>query len=196
MPEHNQGQMGGTMRLGKRRTIFKRDCLLSKIISSWITFVGFCNNLNFSLCCSEKLYGNVEAVDERHRHRYEVNPTVVGDLEAAGMLFPGQSEDGNRMEVMELASHPYYVGVQYHPEYLSRPLKPSAPYVGFVLAASGKLKSYIESATRNGNHTGVNYKRKSSSTPNGKSYFYLNTFDESSAQLSHLNDKSSDSNSN
>ena len=60
------------------------------------------------------------------------------------MLFPGQSEDGNRMEIMELKTHPYYVGVQYHPEYLSRPSKASAPYVGFILAACSKLKSHLD----------------------------------------------------
>ena len=91
-----------------------------------------------------KLYGGVEYVDERHRHRYEVNPKYVKDLEQNGMKFPGQSEDGNRMEIMELQDHPYYVGVQYHPEYLSRPTRPSPPYVGFVLAASSKLKSILD----------------------------------------------------
>jgi CTP synthase len=87
-----------------------------------------------------RLYGDVDFIDERHRHRYEVNPNYVSALEDNGMRFPGRSEDGNRMEIMELRDHPYYVGVQYHPEYLSRPTRPSAPYVGFVLAASGKLK--------------------------------------------------------
>ena len=85
----------------------------------------------------------MDHVDERHRHRYEVNPKYVEELEKNGMIFTGQSEDGNRMEVMELSSHKYYVGVQYHPEYISRPYKPSAPYVGFVLAAAGKLNAYI-----------------------------------------------------
>ena len=90
------------------------------------------------------LYGNVDSVDERHRHRYEVNPKYVAELEKQGMVFTGQSEDGNRMEVMELSGHSYYVGVQYHPEYLSRPLKPSAPFVGFILSASNKLNSYLD----------------------------------------------------
>ena len=110
------------------------------------------------------------------------------------MMFPGQSEDGNRMEVMELGSHPYFVGVQYHPEYLSRPIKPSAPYLGFVLAASGKLKAYLDSmhyvnggqVNAGGQHQKI--RRKNSHT--GKNYFYLNTFDESTAQLSQLNEKS------
>lgn len=124
MPEHNTGQMGGTMRLGRRRTIFTKDCVL------------------------KKLYGNLEAVDERHRHRYEVNPIYVKDLEKNGMQFVGQSEDGNRMEIMELKSHPYFVGVQYHPEYLSRPSKPSAPYVGLILATCSKLKSHLNNLSK------------------------------------------------
>jgi len=120
MPEHNQGQMGGTMRLGVRKTLFNsQDSIL------------------------RKLYGNVDHVDERHRHRYEVNPKYVADLKSVGMEFTGQSEDGNRMEIMELKGHTYYVGVQYHPEYLARPTHPSAPFVGLVLAASGKLNAYM-----------------------------------------------------
>lgn len=88
-------------------------------------------------------------MDERHRHRYEVNPKYVSDLENSGMIFTGRSEDGNRMEVMELNNHSYFVGVQYHPEYLSRPTKPSAPYVGFIMAASSKLKSYLKNLASN-----------------------------------------------
>lgn len=145
MPEHNQGQMGGTMRLGKRKTIFKStDSVL------------------------RKLYGGVEYVDERHRHRYEVNPKYVKDLEQNGMKFPGQSEDGNRMEIMELQDHPYYVGVQYHPEYLSRPTRPSPPYVGFVLAASSKLKSILDNGKI---------------ILNSKKFFYLNAHDGSEMTL-------------
>jgi CTP synthase len=60
------------------------------------------------------------------------------------MIFTGQSEDGNRMEIMELKGHKYYVGVQYHPEYLSRPTKPSAPFMGFVLASCDKLSTHLK----------------------------------------------------
>jgi hypothetical protein len=128
----------------------------------------------------------VDHVDERHRHRYEVNPDFTKDLEKSGMLFPGQSEDGNRMEVLELQSHPYYVGVQYHPEYLSRPLKPSAPFVGLVLAASNKLRSYVDHMSPNGAP-----KTPQTSSLNHKKYFYLNTFDESSAQLNKISENGS-----
>lgn len=125
MPEHNTGQMGGTMRLGKRKTIFKT-----------------------SKSVIRKLYNNAEFVEERHRHRYEVNPSVVEQLEEKGMKFVGRSEDGERMEIMEMEGHPYFVGVQYHPEYISRPMKPSAPYLGLLLAACNKLTSYASRGFR------------------------------------------------
>ncbi|KAJ8314884.1 hypothetical protein KUTeg_007034 [Tegillarca granosa] len=118
MPEHTTGQMGGTMRLGKRKTLFKTDTSVMR-----------------------KLYGNKDYVEERHRHRYEVNPKLVPNFEEKGMKFVGQSEDGERMEIMELEGHQYFVGVQYHPEYISRPMKPSPPYLGLLLAATGKLQS-------------------------------------------------------
>lgn len=91
------------------------------------------------------MYGDVDFVDERHRHRYEVNPDYVPELEKHGMKFTGQSEDGNRMEIMELEQHPFFVAVQYHPEYITRPQKPSPPYLGLVLASTGKLKTFLES---------------------------------------------------
>nr|CAG4642448.1 EOG090X04HX [Evadne anonyx] len=124
MPEHNSGQMGGTMRLGKRKTIFHGESIL------------------------KQMYGNVSSVDERHRHRYEVNPQYVDKIEAAGLSFVGRDDTGTRMEIMELptAVHPYFVATQYHPEYISRPLKPSPPYLGLVLAAAGKLQTYLNNA--------------------------------------------------
>jgi len=120
MPEHHPGDLGGTMRLGKRRTIFKNQNSLLR-----------------------KLYGDVDYVEERHRHRYEVNPKLVKQFEEKGLHFVGQDIDGERMEVMELAGHPYFVAVQYHPEYLSRPMKPSAPYLGLLLSSCGKLGTYL-----------------------------------------------------
>ncbi|XP_076034689.1 CTP synthase isoform X2 [Oratosquilla oratoria] len=125
MPEHNPGQLGGTMRLGKRQTIFKTG--------------------NTKL---RQLYGNVDFVEERHRHRYEVNPKYVSDFESAGMKFVGQDVEGERMEIMELDGHPYYVACQYHPEYITRPLKPSPPYLGLILASIGKLDQYLARGCR------------------------------------------------
>uniref|UniRef100_A0A7N8XJA5 CTP synthase n=1 Tax=Mastacembelus armatus TaxID=205130 RepID=A0A7N8XJA5_9TELE len=125
MPEHNPGQMGGTMRLGKRRTIFKSSSSLLR-----------------------KLYGNVEYVEERHRHRFEVNPELTHHFEKKGLQFVGQDVEGERMEVIELDDHCYFVGVQYHPEFTSRPIKPSPPYFGLLLAAAGKLQSYLAKGCR------------------------------------------------
>ena len=62
-----------------------------------------------------------EYVDERHRHRYEVNPTMVSDLERRGLRFVGKDESGQRMEIVELKDHPYFVAGQFHPEFKSRP---------------------------------------------------------------------------
>uniref|UniRef100_A0A671WRY8 CTP synthase n=1 Tax=Sparus aurata TaxID=8175 RepID=A0A671WRY8_SPAAU len=102
MPEHNPGQMGGTMRLGKRQTIFRS-------IPSVLTFLESLN-----LC----------------------------------LQFVGQDVEGERMEVIELEDHCYFVGVQYHPEFTSRPIKPSPPYFGLLLAAAGKLQSYLNKGCR------------------------------------------------
>lgn len=121
MPEGSRTHMGNTMRLGSRRTL-----------------------LQTSDCITAKLYQNPEYVDERHRHRYEVNPEVVGDLETTGLRFVGKDESGQRMEILELTSHPFYVGAQFHPEYKSRPGKPSALFLGLILAATGQLEAYVK----------------------------------------------------
>ncbi|KAF8714286.1 hypothetical protein HU200_027745 [Digitaria exilis] len=81
-------------------------------------------------CKSAKLYGNIKYVDERHRHRYEVNPEMVGELESGGARFVGTDETGDRMEILELPWHRYFVGVQFHPEFKSRPGKPSPLFTG------------------------------------------------------------------
>lgn len=64
------------------------------------------------------------------------------------MKFVGTDEDEARMEIVELDNHPYYVAVQFHPEYLSRPLKPSPPFMGLILASLGKLKGYLNKGLR------------------------------------------------
>uniref|UniRef100_A0AAY4BN38 CTP synthase n=1 Tax=Denticeps clupeoides TaxID=299321 RepID=A0AAY4BN38_9TELE len=127
MPEHNPGQMGGTMRLGKRRTIFKTKNSVLR-----------------------RLYGDVDHVEERHRHRFEVNPELKQNFEDQGLHFVGQDVEGERMEVIELDApdHPYFVGVQYHPEFTSRPIKPSPPYFGLLLASAGILHSFLQRGCR------------------------------------------------
>jgi CTP synthase len=71
-----------------------------------------------------------------------VNPEVVEELEQAGLRFVGKDETGQRMEIVELNTdeHPYFVGVQFHPEFKSRPLKPSPVFHGLVAAAVGNVK--------------------------------------------------------
>ncbi|GAB6032510.1 CTP synthase 1 [Chamberlinius hualienensis] len=120
MLEYHPGDLGGTMRLGRRKTLFKSTR----------------SNIR-------TLYGNRDFIEERHRHRWEVNQAFVSDFENAGLKFVGHDVNSERMEIAELEGHPYFVGVQYHPEYLSRPLKPSPPYLGLILASIGKLQSYI-----------------------------------------------------
>ncbi|MCJ1337319.1 CTP synthase ura7 [Bachmanniomyces sp. S44760] len=87
---------------------------------------------------------------ERHRHRYEVNPAYVSRLASAGLTFIGKDDSGERMEILELKDHPWFVGVQFHPEYLSRVLEPSRPYLGFVAAASGCLAEVVRRSGRGG----------------------------------------------
>ncbi|XP_038985086.1 CTP synthase-like [Phoenix dactylifera] len=124
MPEGSKTHMGGTMRLGSRTTFF-----------------------HVTDCKSAKLYGNVNYVDERHRHRYEVNPDMIMELERAGLEFVGKDETGRRMEILELPLHPYFVGVQFHPEFKSRPGKPSAPFLGLIAASCGQLDALLQGTT-------------------------------------------------
>jgi CTP synthase len=121
MPESSLEVMGGTMRLGSRATIV-RD--------------------RESLGC--KLYGGQHVVYERHRHRYEVNPAVVPAFEANGLRFSGQDDKGQRMEMCEIQEHPFFFACQYHPEYLSRPARPSPPFLGLLLAAGGHLQERLK----------------------------------------------------
>merc|ERR1712173_526739 len=125
MPEGDKEKMGGTMRLGSRR----------------------CNLSNKSL--AKYLYDGKSTIHERHRHRYEVNPQVVSQIEAKGLLFTGKDVKNERMEIIELplSEHPFFFGCQFHPEYKSGPMRPSPPFQGLIKAASGKLyaeKEFIE----------------------------------------------------
>jgi CTP synthase len=128
MPEIDKATMGGTMRLGSRITKFTHK------------------HADGTTSTTQWMYDNQEEVSERHRHRYEVNPEKVDAIHAAGLKFVGRDDTGTRMEVAELprSEHPYYVGVQYHPEFKSRPLCPSPPFHGLLLAATGQLDTYLE----------------------------------------------------
>jgi CTP synthase len=113
MPEISKTHLGGTMRLGSRPTLWQSE-------GSTI----------------RALYGEGDSVDERHRHRYEVNPDLIERIEGSGLVFVGKDESGQRCEIFELEDHPYYVGVQFHPEFKSRPGRPSPPFLGLLQAAS------------------------------------------------------------
>lgn len=82
----------------------------------------------------ERCYGQ-KMISERHRHRYEFNNDYRKPLTDAGLILSGISPDGRLVETVELADHPFYVGVQYHPEFKSRPNKPHPLFIGFVQAA-------------------------------------------------------------
>ena len=156
MPEIDKATMGGNMRLGLRPTLFQDD-------SSWSRL--------------RRLYGGGDSVNERHRHRYEVNPEYIQKLSDAGLSFIGKDDKGERMEIVELKDHPWFVGVQFHPEFMSRVLRPSPPYLGFVAASAGILDEVTASVGRNGsavtngevngNHGLVNGLRKISMSSNG-----------------------------
>lgn len=128
MPEIDKENMGGTMRLGSRNTYFTHP-----------------THEDGSTSIAQIMYNNASVVSERHRHRYEVNPERVDVIHDAGLKFVGRDETGTRMEVAELprSKHPYYVGCQYHPEFKSRPLNPSPPFHGLLLAACGMLDEYV-----------------------------------------------------
>ena len=77
-------------------------------------------------------------IHERHRHRYEFNNDYRDVLQKAGLTLSGTSPDGRLVETVELTDRPFYVGVQYHPEFKSRPNKPHPLFLGFVKASLGE----------------------------------------------------------
>jgi CTP synthase len=83
---------------------------------------------------AHKLYG-ATTISERHRHRFEVNPHYIDRIQEKGLKFTGRSPDGRKMEIAELGDHPFFMGSQFHPEFKSRPQKPSPMHYGLVKAA-------------------------------------------------------------
>ena len=116
MPEQREklakSDMGGTMRLGSYDAVVKKGTQAYAAYKSG-------------------------TVTERHRHRYEVNPEYVDDLEAAGLVFGATSPDGRLMEMVELPKsvHPFFLGTQFHPELTARPLAPHPVFTAFIKAA-------------------------------------------------------------
>jgi CTP synthase len=108
--QSNDIDKGGTLRLGAYPCVIQPDTTM------------------------ERCYGS-HRISERHRHRYEFNNDYRKPLTDAGLILSGISPDGRLVETVELADHPFYVGVQYHPEFKSRPNKPHPLFMGFVQAA-------------------------------------------------------------
>jgi len=109
-------EMGGTMRLGAQPCKLAND---SK---------------------AAELYG-ADEVSERHRHRYEFNNAYREQFEKAGFVFSGTSPDGGLVELIELKDHPFYMASQYHPEFLSKPIKAHPLFAGFIKAAHEHAQS-------------------------------------------------------
>lgn len=104
---------GGTMRLGNYETIIQPGTLAHKIYQA-------------------------KTIDERHRHRFEVNNAYRDSLVLAGMVFSGLSPDKELVEIVEIPTHPFFIACQSHPEFQSRPLKPHPLFMGFIAAALEK----------------------------------------------------------
>ena len=81
----------------------------------------------------KKIYGKT-SVSERHRHRYEVNLAYEETLSSVGMIFSGKSPDGILPEIVEIPDHPWFIGVQFHPELKSRPFQPHPLFTDFIRA--------------------------------------------------------------
>ena len=109
------GDLGGTMRLGAYDALLKPGSRIAQI------------------------YGKTE-ISERHRHRYEVNIAYRERLEACGLLFAGTSPDGLLPETVEIPDHPWFIGVQYHPELKSRPFEPHPLFASFIAAAKAQSR--------------------------------------------------------
>ena len=107
-----EAKMGGSMRLGSYPCLLKKGTI------------------------ARQAYNN-EVIRERHRHRYEVNPEFIEDIEKAGLVFSGISPDGRLMEIAELPEnkHPFFLGTQFHPEFLARPLSPHPLFTRFIKAS-------------------------------------------------------------
>ena len=104
------GDLGGTMRLGSYQAMLVPGSRVAGI------------------------YGSA-GISERHRHRYEVNTNYKGRLEQRGMRFSGMSPDGVLPEIIEYDDHPWFIGVQFHPELKSRPFEPHPLFSSFIGAA-------------------------------------------------------------
>ncbi|MDE2037772.1 MAG: CTP synthase [Patescibacteria group bacterium] len=139
MPDQKEkiarGDMGGTMRLGAYPARLMKGTIAQDAYSC---FDG------------KRLPKPTVSIRERHRHRYEVNPKYVERLERAGLVFSGRSPDGTLMEIAELPrdKHPFFLGTQFHPEFLARPLMPHPLFNAFVEAAKDRELARAKQASK------------------------------------------------
>jgi CTP synthase len=89
----------------------------------------------------EKKFGKETVVSERHRHRYEFNNAYIEEFAAKGLTIAGTSPDGSIVEAIEISDHPFFIGTQFHPEYISRPLDPHPLFVEFIKVCASNKKS-------------------------------------------------------
>ena len=103
-------RLGGTMRLGLYKAKLKKNTKIKSVYKK-------------------------QLIQERHRHRYEVNINLKDKFEKKGLIFSGTSPDNKLPEIIELKDHPWFIGVQFHPEFKSRPLSPHPLFSSFIKAA-------------------------------------------------------------
>jgi len=125
------GNYGGSMRLGLYPAIIRKDTLAHRCYSE----AGRMGKIGPA------------KIKERHRHRYEVNPKFVSRIEKGGLVFSGKSPDGVLMEIAELPTdvHPFFLGTQFHPEFLARPLAPHPLFTAFISASKARNKTQMKS---------------------------------------------------
>jgi len=112
LPEQeNVSDMGGSLRLGNHEIMIKPETM------------------------AQKIYGS-DSISKRHRHRYEINTVYIPEFEKHGMIFSAESDKGKRMEILEIPAHKFYLGVQFHPEFNSRPGFSEESFMSFVKAAA------------------------------------------------------------
>ena len=183
MPEINPREMGGTMRLGARRTLVvpqgvgvpadgtpgateleeKTEEGHHHLTLTECLYPKQQGRLRVASLSSQIAYPFVLAILERHRHRYEVNPDCIAEIQKAGLRLVGTDERRQRIEIVELrrkllfffrsrlvvghvvagSEHPFFYAVQFHPEFLSRPTHPSPPFLGLILASVGRLDANL-----------------------------------------------------
>lgn len=114
LPEQKDvSDKGGSLRLGANEILIKKGTMADKIYNS-------------------------NTISKRHRHRYEINKKYIPEFEKNGLIFSAESDGGKRMEILEIPDHKFYLGVQFHPEFNSRPGFPEESFAEFIKAASIK----------------------------------------------------------